>query len=284
MPTRLLVPIALLAAGTLPGCVAAAIPVLAGGALISNTGGNKGTSTPGEIRTPVQAFATPAVQAIQPPPPLRAGPAAPAVPLAALQLTKFDPAFAAFAAYANTAATAEQAETPPMSALLRDPVALDGQRNPCQPGRQLAVMIDLDPAGQRFTPPASPPSLPEHAAALGAIREAGITIAWISDSPVTQTGAIRTALEQSGLDPRGMDVLVLAGSPDDRKQVLREALATHSCILAIAGDERPDFDERFRYLRNPAAGAGLEVLIGQAWFLVRNIFPSSFSSTGPSNP
>jgi predicted secreted acid phosphatase len=115
------------------------------------------------------------------------------------------------------------------------------------------------------------------------LRNKGIAIMWITDSPAPQTGAIRSVLEQAGLDPRGQDVLVLAGPPDSRKQVLRQALAASSCIIAIAGDERSDFDERFRYLRNPAEGARLDLLIGSAWFLIRNIFPPP-PSTGSSNP
>lgn len=212
--------------------------------------------------------------------------AAPSLPLAALQLTTFDPAFAEFARIAGAAAPTVKAATPAkpvLSALLADPVALDGARAACQPDAQPAVVIDLDPADSRFAPPPSPSALPEHAAALAAMRDAGIAVAWISQSPITQTGAIRTALEQAGLDPRGQDILVLAANPDDRKQVLREALANNACILAIAGDERADFDERFRYLRNPAAGAGLEKLIGDTWFIVRNIFPAP-SSTGRNTP
>jgi hypothetical protein len=146
------------------------------------------------------------------------------------------------------------------------------------------VLIDLDPAGRAFAAPASLPALPEHIAALARLRAAKITIAWISQSPITETGAIRSALEGAGLDPRGQDVLVLAREPGGRKQALREALAETSCILAIGGDERTDFDERFRYLRDPAAGARLELLIGEGpWFLIRNIF-SSTPSTGTPTP
>lgn len=315
MRGKLIAPLVLLAGTALSGCVAVAIPVLAGGAMI--TAGKDADDEPQPVPAPsVAAMAAPAPRQTTTPkraPPPPPGPAvvvqsapvirpeptlvhtatpapAPAAsrpalgaPLATMQLTSFDPAFAQFAEASMAALVASNAGAMPMSALLKDPVALDGQRKACLPDQPAAAIIDLDPQGGRFAAPAITPQLPEHAAALAAMRDAGITIAWISDSPITATGAIRTALEQSGLDPRGQDVLVLTSNPDDRKQALRDALSANSCLIAIAGDERPDFDERFRYLKNPAAGAGLEVLIGNAWFLINNIFPST-TSTGPDNP
>lgn len=303
MQSRLLVPLALLASSALSGCVAVAIPVLAGGAMLTRGGLLEPEAAPSEPQSaapgaapaapapaPAPENASPTASVPTPdamPSPVAGAPAIPNLPLAALQLTTFDPAFAGFASFAvQAAASAKVAttEAPVLSALLADPVALDGERAPCEPDAQPAVVIDLDPADASFAPSATPAKpMPEHAAALAEMRAAGIAVAWISQSPVTQTGVIRTALEQAGLDPRGQDVLMLASNDDDRKQVLREALAANSCILAIAGDERFDFDERFRYLRNPAAGAGLEMLIGNTWFIVRNIFPAP-SSTGPSTP
>lgn len=300
---------AVLAAGSLSGCAAALIPMLAGGALATGVEGSDagGSPQPQPARTakadaalaPVSAPAVPLAPAPVATAPAKAGEAvgvspaakpAPVVtaPLAALQITSFDPAFARFAdfALAATRPAGVQADdvAGPLSAMLADPVALDGERKPCSDQQALAVLIDLDPAGGQFNEPARLPDLPEHAAALAALREAGVAISWVSQRPITATGAIRSALEASGLDPRGQDVLVLARDPADRKQVLRETLAANSCIIAIAGDERADFDERFRYLRNPAAGARLETLIGEGpWFLIRNIFPPT-SSTGTPTP
>jgi hypothetical protein len=200
-----------------------------------------------------------------------------------LQLTSFDPAFARLADFALGAVRAPVDGEPPLSALLADPVELDGGRRPCVADQAPVVVIDLDPASAAFAAPASAATLPEHAAALAAMRTAGITIAWVSRSAIIQTGAIRSALDTAGLDPRGQDVLMLASSPEDRKQALLEALAGNACILAIAGDERADFDERFRYLRDPAAGGQLENLIGEGpWFLIRNIFPSNPSTGTPA--
>jgi len=280
----------MLGASALSGCAAALIPVLASGALATTS--DTGTARPETAALPAPArpasvtvslpgTSSPPAAAINSPVP------APApiitAPLAALQLTSFDPAFARLADYALAEARRAASGTPPISAMLADPVALDGARHPCREDQTAVVVIDLDPAGGAFAVPASLPDLPEHAAALAAMRAAGIAIAWISQGPITQTGAIRTALEGAGLDPRGTDILMLPRNPEDRKQVLRDALASNACILAIGGDERTDFDERFGYLRDPAAGARLETLIGEGpWFLIRNIFPSTPSTGTPA--
>lgn len=301
----------MLVASTLSGCAVALIPVLAGGALATSSGGNRdddaaatepaptaqvdvalpGTSEPPPIApapppapppvvtpppAPVMAAASPS------PPPTDSAPVA-AAPLAMLQLTSFDPAFARFADFALGVVRAPAAGEPPLSAVLADPVELDGRRRPCLADQAPVVVVDLDPAGGVFAAPASVAARPEHAAALARMRAAGITIAWISRSAIIQTGAIRSALDAAGLDPRGQDVLMLASSPQDRKQSLLEALTGNACILAIAGDERTDFDERFRYLRDPAAGVRLENLIGEGpWFLIRNIYPSNPSTGTPA--
>lgn len=298
---------AMLAASALSGCAVALIPVLAGGALATSSQSDGDDNAPATdagrmaqvdvalpgisepppaapVAAPPPPVVAPAVEPVAAPPPSAPGNASVATaPLAMLQLTSFDPAFARFADFALGAARAPVAGEPPLSALLADPVELDGRRRPCLADQAPVVVVDLDPASAAFAAPATAAALPEHAAALAAMRAAGITIAWISRSAIIQTGAIRSALDAAGLDPRGQDVLMLASSPQDRKQALLEALAGNACILAIAGDERTDFDERFRYLRDPAAGAQLENLIGEGpWFLIRNIFPSNPSTGTPA--
>lgn len=293
-------PLMLLAASALPGCAAVAIPIVAGGAMVARTADSAAkpertaTSEPAAPAPVAVAAARPQPVAPQRPAPLAqaASPPSPAnpnlaarAPLASMQITNFDPAFALFAeraltiAAAHKEALAQDEAAVALSAMLADPVELDGRRAQCLANQPAAVLIDLDPAGGKFAPPSVVTPLVEHAAALARLREGGILIGWVTQNSVTQTGAIRSALEQSGLDPRGRDVLLLIAGDNDRKQSLRESFARSACIIAIAGDDRTDFDERFRYLRNPAAGAGLDRLIGDAWHLVRPLFPST-STTG----
>jgi hypothetical protein len=176
--------------------------------------------------------------------------------------------FARFVRYGQAAArqAAQGVELP--SAMLSDPIALDGKRRRCEAGEQLVAVIDLDPVGGTFAPPLKPTQEPGLALGLAVLREAGVEIAWLSDISTNQSGALRTALEQSGLDPRGQDIISLRRDNGDTKDQRRASLAAITCIIAIAGDERPDFDTRFRYLRNVEAGAGIEPLIGDGWFLI----------------
>lgn len=311
-------PLLLLAGTSLSGCVAAAIPALAGSALVGkNVVGSEGaaaqqvSSAPPEIAAPAPApmpqpvpvpaptpEPVPVPAPVAPPPPVALPvPAAPAVPVpaptpapapvatpspapaagaapaaaypdAANPLPADQANFARFVRYTQESArqAAGGAELP--SAVLSDPVAIDGKRRRCAAGEQLVAVIDLDPVGGVFVPPPNPARLTGLALGLALLRQQGVSIAWLSDLSTTQSGAVRTALEQSGLDPRGQDIISLRRDEEDTRDQRRASLAAITCIIAIAGDERPDFDARFRYLRSPEAGAELEPLIGDGWFLV----------------
>lgn len=218
--------------------------------------------------------AAPAVSTAAVPPAAPAAPPAPAArPLAAYPdpdnpLPPGQTGFARFVRYGQASAVGAREGADLLSAMLSDPVALDGQRRRCAAGEQPIAIIDLDPAGGVFAPPANPAKQTGIALGLAVLREAGVEIAWLSDVNVNQSGAVRTALEQAGLDPRGQDIISLRRDENDTKQQRRDNLAGIACIIAIAGDERPDFDTRYKYLRSPEAGAGLEPVIGNGWFLI----------------
>ncbi|MFN3864491.1 MAG: hypothetical protein ACK4RT_09455 [Erythrobacter sp.] len=324
-----LVPLLALAGTSLSGCVAAAIPAIAGSAMFGTRIDSKdaaanrpaanapvpavaaaapsptitilpGTSAPPPAAAtapvvapaPVVAAASPAAPAtaavalpapaparvaaaVPAPEPVIAAPSAPA-PAASAASARPRPeqsGFAQFVHYGRGVAAVSAGAKGPLSAMLSDPIALDGQRKRCAAGEQPVVVIDLDPAGGLFAPPADPERDVGRALGLAVLRESGVKIAWISDLPVAQIGAVRNALESAGLDPRGEDIVSLRRDPDDRKQARKESLAASSCIIAIAGDTKPDFDERFQYLKNPEAGAALETAIGDGWFLIEPIFP-----------
>lgn len=176
--------------------------------------------------------------------------------------------FARFVRYGQASALGAQSGADLTSAMLSDPIAIDGKRRRCSAGEQQVVVIDLDPQGGVFVPPANPAEQPGLALGLAVLREAGVEIAWLSEMTTDKSGALRTALERSGLDPRGEDIISLGRDSTDSKQKRKDNLAGITCIIAIAGDERADFDERFKYLRSPEAGAELEPLIGDGWFLI----------------
>lgn len=301
MDKRLLaLPLLLLAGSSLSGCVAAAIPALAGAGIFGTRidgkepGENKATAeevaaaVPAPAPKPAPAPAIPQPQpqpqpapsiAVATPPPATATAAVSAAAPAAVPPPAAYPdpdrplkpdqlSFARFVRYGQASAQGARNGASLPSAMLSDPVELDGKRRRCSPGEQLVALIDLDPAGGVFAPPAKPAQQPGLALGLAVLREAGVEIAWLSDMSTTLSGQLRTVLEQSGLDPRGEDIISLRRDEADTKAQRRDSLAAITCVIAIAGDERPDFDTRFKYLRSPEAGAGLEPLIGDGWFLI----------------
>lgn len=153
------------------------------------------------------------------------------------------------------------------SAMLAAPGTLAPETSECSV-HPAAVLIDLDPGAGVLDPAAATHADPLLARALAALRAEGIAVAWLSANTADRAGAIRRALKASGLDPEGKDELALLRYPEERKQTRREDLAKQFCVVAIAGDERSDFDELFQYLKDPAAAAPLEPLIGKGWFLI----------------
>ena len=139
------------------------------------------------------------------------------------------------------------------------------QRVPC---RQLppAVVIDLDPDRAIFAPEAPGTAQPGLAARLSALRAAGLTVMWQSALGVEQVSKVYDALRRSGLDPEGVDRLLLVRQADERKHTRRLAATRDWCILAVAGDRDGDFDELFDYLRNPDYALPLAPLRGAGWF------------------
>lgn len=176
-------------------------------------------------------------------------------------------AFADFAAFARRQAAIPAAGAERPSAMLVDSGRLAPETRLCSI-HPSAILIDLDPAGGLIDPDAAPAADPALANDLAELRRAGVEIGWISGRTADRAGAIRRALAESGLDPDGRDQLVLLRFPEERKQTRREDFAKSHCVLAIAGDERADFDELFAYLRDPAAATPLDALIGKGWFLV----------------
>ncbi len=185
----------------------------------------------------------------------------PAAPPAVAGGTFFDPLLA----YAGAPEFARSdART---SAILRNPAMLEPDRTQCTQGVS-TVLIDLDPEDRELLPIDTRSASPALADRLAQLRLRGVIIAWISGSSIDKMNDIRVALSQSGLDPLGIDEVLLMRSEDERKQSRRDELARNSCLIAIAGDARSDFHELYGYLLNPSDAASLEPLIGEGWFLI----------------
>lgn len=162
------------------------------------------------------------------------------------------------------------------SAILNAASSLQVARAPCSV-QPVAIFVDLDPGREAFDPLATGTPAPGLAEALAAVRQAGVRVVWFSRLGTSFAGAARTALAESGLDPMGSDELVLLETIDQRKQSVRDAVARRLCPIAMLGDDRADFDELFLYLKNPGAAVALETMVDDGWFLA-----NPFTPTAPS--
>ena len=257
----------------LSGCVAAALPAVAAAGMLR--GGNdakeaEATETPPPDQTAIAVTANDAAalaEDMMAGVKTQSGPVRP-VGTAVGELSSSAPSpYTRLFEYAADQIARDNDKQPLMSAILSNPSALDAKRQPCAKSTPL-VLIDLDPHDGKLAADDARAVAPSVAQGLQQLRDMDIAIAWISQGTAGDAGAIRTALTRTGLDPEGKDRLVLMRYPDDRKQTRRDELAQDHCILAIAGDNREDFDELYEYLRKPEAGASLEQLVGNGWFLV----------------
>jgi hypothetical protein len=229
------------------------------------------TSRDAVPEVPPTAASETSLAATDPPPlavPVGAAAAATAVPPggtgAAFEgFTSYDPFYGYALAQGNQPAVGSERR----SALLVDPGTLSPKTRACSI-HPPAVLIDLDPSTGMLDPAAATRADPRLVATLAALRAQEITVGWISSVTADRAGAVRRALVASGLDIAGRDELVLLRFPEERKQTRREDFAKEFCVVAIAGDERGDFDELFLYLKDPERAAPLNALVGKGWFLI----------------
>lgn len=263
MPARLRAIASLVAtAPLLSGCVAMAIPAVAGGAILQSHRSAKqvdrhddGPTVPKGtqlVRTDLTALPAPDVQA-----------SPDTVPLHAL------------ATYTGSELT-KNADKPRDSALLADPSSLQPARMDCG-ALPPAVLVDLDPGAGAFDPQTAGQTNPALAKVLAELRDQGAKIVWISAAAPAQGTAIERKLTASGLDPQGADELALPTASQGNKQALRNAIAKRYCPIAIVGDTRSDFDDLYLYLKDPASAVALESIINHGWFIA-----SPFRRTEPA--
>lgn len=157
------------------------------------------------------------------------------------------------------------------SVLLDNPSTLQPTRVDCEEDVP-AVLVDLDPVGglMPLTGGANPD--PALVAVLDDLRRRDVAIAWMTDHEPTEAGAIRQRLLATGLDPSGRDPLFVQRYPGETRQERRRALLETHCLLAIAGDERADFDDLYQYLRDADAASPLEAMVDAGWFIIPSPF------------
>lgn len=154
-----------------------------------------------------------------------------------------------------------------LSVLLARPGDLSAQHAECRASSS-AVFVDLDPGRGSFDPLAPGMADAELARTLGTFRAQGIAVVWFSRLGENFAEGVRSALVENGLDPDGRDQIVLMRDIEERKQTRRAAIADFLCPIALVGDEKPDFDELYLYLKNPDSAVALDAMIGQGWFVL----------------
>ena len=255
------------------GCVAAAIPLVAGAALVKGRGGPQAApappaSAPGVVHASARSDLKVVLTSLTdlPAPDGAAGGA--------------DTSVLAFRSYALSRVSTPPGSGGRPSAIVTKASDLRAVRSDCG-ALPAAVFIDLDPGRLTFDPLVPGAAAPALGAALAALRHSGVEVVWFSRLGANFAAAARTALAEGGLDPAGMDELVLMGDISERKQSLRDAVAQRVCPIAILGDERADFDELYLYLRNPDAAVALDALIGNGWFLASPFAPAASQAATP---
>ena len=254
----------------LSGCVAAVMPVVAGGLAVRTRMDGKPDGKPkGGHRKPSQTKSGEPPESRIP----GAGASLQLTGLAALPrpdeaLGGAGGSFPAFIHFALTAAQPKPGQ--PFRSALIDPATLTSQPTRANCGSQPpAVLIDLDPGKADFDlddPPAPAPGLAEQ---LAILRAAGLTILWQASLPADMSERLNITLAAVGLDPDRTDRLLLIRKAGERKQDRRQDAARDWCIVAMAGDSKGDFEEAFDYLRDPDGilGTALSANLGDGWFL-----------------
>lgn len=234
----------MLAAAALPGCVAGALPVLAGGVVAK--------------RTVDKMKPVPVAQVVRGTVPAESGLVSdPASGAVAQNLTEQWVAAALFAA--DLAGKG--------MSVLPDPAATeaDAMVRPCA-DEAVAVLVDLDPGEAAFRPELARTAAPGVAAALSIARAKGLTVLWTSVLDESREADARIALVNAGLDPTGRDPILLTRDPAETKTERRRDTAGEWCIAAIIGDRKGDFDDLMNYLRDPEAPTPFDPLLGHGWF------------------
>ena len=271
------------------GCVAAAIPVLAGSVLakkrldkpgqpVAPPTGSPIVTLPAEMAPERPHLPAPDAELAATTPVGNSAESAPGMPV---PVVKPDPVtatasglggtgFAAFAAYAEAQSKIIPAQGAARLSVLIDPATLLDGPKPLACGSQpLAVAIDLDPGTATFDlndPPAPAAGLAE---TLTQVRAAGITVFWTSALPVEQGSKLYSVLRATGLDMDGTDRVLLPRKADETKQARRLAAARDWCFIALAGDRASDFEEAIDYLRDPDGpiARAMDPLRGAGWFI-----------------
>ena len=196
-----------------------------------------------------------------------------------------DSPYAGFAAYALQQSVRLEAGEGVKSVILVPRVDMIKPETMGCEGKPLAVAIDLDDkTGGDWLSVKTLYRQNGLIEVLSSLRAAGISVIWLSDQPVAASKTISAILDEAGFSQsESDDFLFLDRGGEDRKQVRRWDAARHYCIVAMAGDDRSDFDELYAYLRDPDGAVTLEKMFDNGWFLTPPPLVEATDAPTPDN-
>lgn len=251
----------------LSGCIAAAIPVVAGGAVARSAAKKKAAAPPAPVK-PADASRTTVVAAPLPPPlPSDSAQIRPgqvytgAMPRPGVALVTPAPATMPAPAASDWSDVGHHvaAELSPEHSVLlaRGSDAADPRWVSCK-DKPLAIVATVSSV---LAGDAVDPSARQWLDALRVLEVRPVLIA----STATEATAVREAFAKAGLGaPTDADTLMLATS-DGRMPAIRADVGTRYCVLAVVGRTAADFPNGLTPTTTPPA---LAPLWGHGWFLL----------------
>lgn len=145
--------------------------------------------------------------------------------------------------------------------------------------KPLAIILDLD--NNAFTEAENADlwrgAIDPAAGVKDAVNEArrlDVAVFYMSSQPATSGIRIAAALNEAGLGPAepGVSLWLKGERGLERKDLLRQVISRHYCVVAMAGDKKSDFADLYDFLRDPNTPAvkTLDPLFNAGWFMLPN--------------
>ncbi len=289
------------------GCVAAAIPIVAGGSIAGKrilerdkpevASEPVAAATPAPVEVPGDAtatLATPEARALA----LRLqASAAAAAPASAESAAASLQAYQSLWAYVERQVAARKAGEAVRSVVLAEGASLDAPRYvPCD-AKPLAILFDLDESAAGSDPDArfrrwigdgsdAVSAVPGAVEGVDALRREGVQAIFTSARRPSGNNAAAAMLAKLGFGELmpGKTLILRGGEPPISGDQVRRTVASSYCVVAIVGDALGDFSDTFDAgdaARRPAAATETMVapLWGAGWFLLPNPVRSTATPT-----
>ncbi|MBA4761704.1 HAD family acid phosphatase [Sphingomonas sp.] len=291
------------------GCVAAAIPIVAGGSIAGKRllNGDKPAPEPVAAATPAPVAATPgdATATLATPEAralalrLQASAAAssPAAPVSAESAAASLQAYQSLWAYVERQVAARKAGEAVRSVVLAEGATLDAPRYvPCE-AKPFAILFDLDESAAGGDPDArfrrwigdgsdQVSAVPGAVEGIDALRREGVQAIFTSARRPSGNNAAAAMLAKLGFGEfvPGKTLILRGGEPPISGDQVRRTVAASYCVVAIVGDALGDFSDSFDAAdaaRSRAAATETMVapLWGAGWFLLPNPVRSTATTT-----